>query len=312
MTCTIGIDVAQDELVLAVRPTGETGVWTNDEAGWTALIARVCPLRPVRIVLEGTGGLEYGIAAALADAHLPVVIANPGQVRAFARGLGQLAKTDAVDAALLAHFAEVVEPPIRLGADAAHRELRALVVRRRQLRNQCVAERHRATRAAAIVQPSIAQHVTFLTGMIDELTQQIAVALTLDPTMAATATLLRSAPGVGAVVAATLIAELPELGQLDAKQIAALAGVAPMTHQSGRRPATAAIRGGRRPVRTVLYLAAISAVRCSATYRAMFDRLVARHPSKKKAYLACAHKLLIHLNAMVRDGAFWHEPPLTA
>lgn len=308
----MGIDVAQDELVLAVHPTGETGTWTNDETGWAALIAVVRPLRPRRVVLEGTGGLETGIAAALADAGLPVAVANPGQVRAFARAVGRLAKTDAVDAGVIARFAAVAQPPVRTGHDAAHRDLRALVVRRRQLRQQRAAERNRAHRAAAIVQPSLAQSIAFLTAMIADLERQIATAVRVDSTTAATARLLQSAPGVGALIAATLIAELPELGQLDAKAIAALAGVAPMTKQSGRSPTRAAIAGGRTPVRTVLFLAAVTAVRCNAAFKARFEHLIARHKPKKVAYLACAHTLVVQLNAMVRDGTLWQEPALAA
>jgi transposase len=308
----IGIDVARDELVLAVRPTGETGAFSNDEPGWAALVAAVRPLRPARVVLEGTGGLEAGAAAALADAGLPVAVANPGHVRAFARGTRRLAKTDAVDAAVIAHFAEVARPPVRAYHDAARRELRALVARRRQLRGLRAAERNRASRAPAVVRPSIAAVVAALTTQIAELDRQIAAALALDPPTAAAARLLQSAPGVGPVIAATLLAELPELGHLDAKAIAALAGVAPMTTQSGKAPARAAVAGGRAAVRTALYLAALTAVRSNAAFAARYARLIAARKPPKVALLACARTLVVRLNAMLRDGTLWQDPPLPA
>jgi transposase len=263
-------------------------------------------------VLEGTGGLEAGAAAALADAGLPVAVANPGQVRAFALAMGRLAKTDAVDAAVIAHFAEVAQPPVRAHHDAAQRDLRALVVRRRQLRRQRAAERTRTGRADAIVRPSIAAVVAFLSTQIAALDRQIAAALALDPATAASARLLQSAPGVGPVIAATLLAELPELGHLDAKAIAALAGVAPITRQSGKTPARAAIAGGRTAVRTVLDLAAITAVRAHAAFAARYERLLARGKPKKVALIACAHTLVVRLNAMLRDGTLWQDPPLPA
>ena len=301
----VGIDVAQAELVVAVRPDGGTERWANAEAEWTALAARLGELAPALIVLEGTGGLEAGVAAALHDAALPVVVVNPRQVRAFARGVGQQAKTDPIDAAVLARFAEVVRPAPRLRADAAARDLRALVTRRRQVRDMRTAERHRAGRAATAVQPSLERMLAALTAELARLDAAIAAALAADPRRTEATRVLRSAPGVGPVIAATLLAELPELGRGEVAAVAALAGLAPITAQSGRSGGHATIAGGRAPARTALYLAAVTAVRCDPTIRLFYERLLAQHKPRKVALIACAHKLLRSLHAMLRDGALW-------
>lgn len=310
MTCWVGIDVAQDDLVVALAPRGEITRLTNDEAGHTALVALLVPHAPQRVVLEGTGGLERELVAALADANLPVVIANPAQVRHFARGIGRRAKTDPIDAAVLARFAQEVEPPVRPVADAALRTLKALVVRRRQVRDLRVAEGHHRERAEAVSYPSIDRVIAVLTEEQHDLDQAIAEHLTLEPTWRATQTIVQSVPGIGVVTAATLIAELPELGQLDAKAIAALVGVAPQTRESGRSHRPATIGGGRAPVRSALYLATVSAIRCNPVIKPFYQRLLANHKRKKVALIAAEHKLLTILSAMVRDGTLWD--PTTA
>lgn len=301
----VGIDVAQAELVVAVRPGAEVERWANTEADWAALTTRLAAVPPALIVLEGTGGLEAGIAATLHDAALPVVVVNPRQVRAFARGIGRAAKTDPIDAAVLARFAEVVRPAPRPRADGAGRELRALVTRRRQVRDMRAAERQRVGRAAATVRPSLERVLATLTAEVAQLDAAIAAALAADPTRAATARVLRSAPGIGPVIAATLVAELAELGHGAVGAVAAVAGLAPITVQSGRGTGHAAIAGGRAAVRTALYLAAITAVRCDPTIRRCYERLLAKHKPRKVALIACAHKLLRSLHAMLRDGSHW-------
>jgi transposase len=302
----VGIDVAQDELVVMVQPTGTLSRWTNDDGGCQALVAMVRPLAPTRIVVEGTGGLEQPLVADLAEAGLPTVVANPAQVRHFARGVGQWAKTDPIDAAVLAHFAKEARLPPRPPVDAATRALRALVVRRRQVRDLRVAERHRRARTHPVAQPSIDRVIGLLSAELHDLETAIAAHLMLDPTWRAKQTVLASVPGIGAVVAATLVAELPELGTIDAKAIAALVGVAPRTNESGRRRGPAAIGGGRASVRAALYLATITAVQHNPVIRVFYERLLAAHKPRKVALVAAEHKLLTILTAMLRDGTLWH------
>jgi transposase len=305
----VGIDVAQDELVVAVRPSGAVSRWANDEPGRTALVAAVRAAHPTLVVLEATGGLEQAAAAALAEATLPVVVANPKQVRDFARGVGRLAKTDPIDAAILARFAEVVRPAVRAGTDEATRALRALVVRRRQVRDARVADTQRRSRAEPIVRPFLDRAIAAATTELTDLEAAIAARVALDPTWRATRDVLQSVPGIGPVVAATLLAELPELGTLATKQLAALVGVAPRTSESGKHRGKATIGGGRRGVRGALYLAAVAARRWNPTIRAFYERLLAAHKPKKLALVAAAHKLLGILNAMVRDGTLWLPKP---
>jgi transposase len=310
MTCWVGIDVAQTELVVAIAPAGEVTRWSNDEEGYAALVAMLMPLAPQRIVLEGTGGLERALVAALADADLPLVIANPAQIRHFARGIGRHAKTDPIDAAVLATFAQDVELPVRPVADAAMRTLRALVVRRRQVRDLRTAETHHRDRAETVAHPSIDRVLALLSAELRDLERAIAASLRLDPTWRAKQTILRSVPGIGPVVAATLIAELPELGDIEAKAIAALVGVAPRTRESGRSRRPATIGGGRAPVRSALYLATVTAVRINPVIQAFYQRLLTHHKPKKVALIAAEHKLLTILTAMLRDGTLW-DPTTT-
>jgi transposase len=312
METVVGIDVAQDELVVMIQPGEVLSRWPNDETGCTAVVALLAPYAPTRIVLEATGGLEQPLVAALADAALPIVIANPAQVRHFARGIGRLAKSDPIDAAVLARFAAQVHPPVRPVADAASRDLRALVERRRQLRDMRTAERQRRQRAisAGVSVASIDRVVAVLTTEVQEVEAVIAAQVALDPTWRARCRLVRSVPGIGAVVAATLIAELPELGTIDAKAIAALVGVAPRTTESGRHRRPATIGGGRAPVRSALYMATVSAIRFNPVITTFYRRLLANHKPPKVAMIAAEHKLLTILSAMLRDGTLWD--PTTA
>jgi transposase len=309
---TVGIDVAQDELVVVVGPEETLTRWANDEAGQAALAAHLAELAPDLVALEGTGGLEAGIVAALQDAGVPVAVANPRQVRAFAYGVGRLAKTDPIDAAVLARFAAVARPAVRARTDAATRDLAALVARRRQVRDLRTVERNRRRRAAAVVRPSIEQTIAALGAELATLEAAIATAVALDPTWQAKTDLLQSVPGIGPVVATTLLAELPELGRRAPKSLAALVGVAPLTRQSGRTQRPAAIGGGRRAVRTALYQATVTAVRHNPVLRRHYDHLLARHKPRKVALIACARKLLTILNAMLRDGTMWQDSPAKA
>lgn len=306
--CFVGIDVALDELVMSIDGA-PVSCWPNDEVGQTALVATLRDHTPTLVVVEGSGGLERAIANWLNAAEIDTSIANPRQVRDFAKGIGKLAKTDAVDAVMLAQFAAVVQPQARMRTTAAAEELRGLTVRRRQVRDDRVAEGHRRTRAHAIAWPSIDRILAAMSAELAELERMISERLALNPTWRAKCALLRSVPGIGPVISATIIAELPELGTLSHKQIAALVGVAPRTHQSGRSKETATIGGGRRPVRCALYLATVTATRHNPLIHAFYHRLIDRQKPKKLAMIAATRKLLTILNAMVRDGSLWQ--PLT-
>ena len=307
----VGIDVAEAEVVVAVAGEAGVGRWTNDEAGQQALTAALAARAPALVVLEATGGAVRDRVAAVVEAGVPVAVANPRQVRDFARGVGRLAKTDPIDAAVLARFAAVVRPATRAARAAAGEDLRALVQRRRQVRDARVAEQHRRRRAPAIARPSLDRVIALLTAELAALEAAIADLVAADPACRARAAVLQSVPGVGPVVAATVLGELPELGTLTAKQAAALVGLAPRTRESGKTRGRATIGGGRRGVRCALYLAAVTAVRWNPAIRDFYARLLAAHKPKKLALVAAAHKLLTHLNALLRDGAYW-QPPATA
>jgi transposase len=305
---TVGIDVAKARLDVAVRPSGEAWPAPNDAAGVAALAARLAGLAPALVVLEATGGLERLAAAELAAAGLPVAVVNPRQVRAFARAVGQLAKTDALDAALLARFGEAVRPPPRPLPDAAQQELAALLARRRQVVVMLTAERQRLAAAGAAVRRRVQAHVDWLARELAALDDDLGQTLRASPAWRAKEDLLRSVPGVGPVVALTLLAELPELGHLDRKRLAALVGVAPLNADSGTRRGKRLVWGGRGRVRAALYMAALTASRYNPVLRAFYQRLLRAGKAKKVALTACMHKLLRILNAIVHAASPWANP----
>lgn len=301
----VGIDVAKAQLEVAVRPTGETWTVTPDEAG---LAARLTSLQPAVIVLEATGGLELPVAAALGAAGLPVAIVNPRQVRDFAKAAGILAKTDRIDAGVLARFAEAMRPEVRALPDATLQGLRAWVARRRQLVEMRTAEQNRLQRAVPELRPGIRKHLQWLGRQLDQVTKELSRLIRMSPVWQATAKLLRSVPAVGPVLATTLVADLPELGTLSHKEIAALVGVAPLNRDSGTWRGTRHIWGGRAAVRAVLYMATVVAIRHNPVIRAFHGRLRAAGKAKKVALTACMHKLLTILNAIVRHQTPWAPP----
>jgi transposase len=301
----VGIDVASAELVVAVRPTAESWAVPNDDAGVTTMVRRLRPLAPTVIVLEATGGYERAGVAALAAAGLPVVVANPRQVRDFARATGQLAKTDQVDAAVLALFAERVHPEPRALADAATQALEAVLTRRRQLLDMLTAERNRLAQAAPAVRRDVQAHIRWLARRLGDLDRDLDALIQHSPVWRAKDNLLQSVPGVGPVVSRTLLGALPELGALTHKQLAALAGVAPMARDSGLWRGRRRITGGRAAVRATLYMAALVATRHNPTIRDFYQRLLTAGKPKKVALTACMHKLLTILNAMVRANTVW-------
>jgi transposase len=300
----VGIDVAKAELVIAIRPSGERWTVANDEGGIRALLKHLHQHSTALVVLEATGGYERAVVAALAAARLPVVVANPRQVRDFARATGQLAKTDQIDADTLALFAERVRPEPRALPDQAATAFDALLTRRRQLLEMIVAERNRLEHALA-VRRGISQHIHWLERQLHDVDRDLDDAIKASPVWRAKEDLLRSAPGVGPVLSRTLIGALPELGTLPRKQIAALVGVAPMARDSGVLRGKRLVWGGRAPVRAALFMAALVGTRCNPVLRAFYHRLRAAGKPKKVALTACMRKLLTILNAMVRTNTAW-------
>jgi len=308
----VGIDVAKAQLDVALRPTGQAWQVPQTDAGIAALVTRLQGLAPTLIVLEATGGLEVRLLAALGAAHLPVVLLNPRQVRDFARATGHLAKTDALDAQVLAHFAEALRPTPRPLPDAAAQALGALLVRRRQLVAMLTAERTRqslATTAPAPVRRQLRDHIRWLEKRLADVDRDLRQSLRASPLWRESDQVLQSVPGVGPVLSVTLLAELPELGQLDRKQIAALVGVAPLNRDSGALRGKRAIWGGRAAVRAALYMGALVATRHNPVIAALYQRLLAAGKPKKVALVACMHKLLLILNAMLAHRTRWQAPP---
>jgi transposase len=304
----IGIDVAKAQLDIAVRPSGEQWIAAHDAAGIAELVTRLQALAPTLVVLEATGGRELPLAAALATAGLAVAVVNPRQVRDFARAVGQLAKTDALDAQLLARFAEVVQPASRPLPDAQAQELSALLARRRQLIGMRTAERQRLETALPAVRRHIARHLAFLEQELADLDRHLHDAVRTSPLWREQENLLRSVPGIGPTTALTLLAEVPELGHLDRKAIAALVGVAPLNCESGTLRGRRIIWGGRARVRAVLYMATLVATRHNPPIRAFYARLCAAGKPKKVALTACMHKLLLIANAILRQRTSWCAP----
>jgi transposase len=302
----IGIDVAKAQLEFAGRPSGVTGAVPNADDGIDALVAQLQACAPTLIVLEATGGYEAAVVAALATAGLPVVVANPRQVRDFARATGQLAKTDAIDAQVLALFAERVRPTPRPLLDEAAQALDSLLTRRRQLVEMLVAERNRLLIARPAVRRNLQQHIRFLERRLREADDDLHTAVKASPLWRVKDDLLQSVPGVGRVVSLTLLAELPELGRLSSKEIAALVGVAPLARDSGTLRGKRLVYGGRAPVRAALYMAALVASKCNPVIRAFYLRLRAAGKPAKVALTACMRKLLVILNAMARSGTPWN------
>ena len=302
----IGIDVAKRQLEVAERPTGARWTATNDGAGIAGLVERLRTAEAVGlIVVEATGGYEIALVAALSTAGLPVVVVNPRQVRDFARALGKLAKTDAIDAGVLAQFGEAVRPEPRGVPDELTQELQGWLARRRQVLEMIGAEEQRRAGAARAIRPQIQRHVEWLRSELRDVDAALQEAVRHSPLWREHENLLRSTPGVGPVLATTLLADLPELGRLNRRQIAALVGVAPLNWDSGHQRGTRHIWGGRGPVRTALYMATLSAVRCNPVIRAFFERLRAVGKPRKVALVACMRKLLTILNAMMHRRVGW-------
>jgi transposase len=303
----IGIDVSKARLDIAIRPSGESESVLNDEASIKTLVKRLGEIRPALIVLEATGGVERGVTRALASAELPVVVVNPRQVRDFAKATGQLAKTDSIDALVLARFAEAVRPALRPLPDEITLELRALIARRRQITEMMVAERNRLSGASKSVRKRIHAHIRWLEAELHRADKDLDQSIRQSPIWRENEDLLRSVPSIGPVVGRTLVAELPELGRLNRKQIAALVGIAPLNRDSGTLRGHRAIWGGRATVRAALYMAALVASRHNSVIRAFYKRLRDAGKAPKVALVACMRKLLTILNSMIKHKTRWSE-----
>ena len=307
----VGIDVSKARLDVAVLPSGEFFAVNNTAPGLSELLIRLADVQPQLVVLEATGGLEQAAMLAIHAAGLPVTVLNPRQVRHFSRALGKHAKTDQIDAVLLAKFAQTLQPQAQVPDDASQRALEALLARRRQVVDLLTMERNRLHSSHdAYVQHDLQEVITYLEGRRAQLDQALQDAVQHDPNFQATYTVLTSTPGVGPVVAFTLLAQLPELGSLSRQKVANLVGVAPLNWDSGKSRVHRRIWGGRAEVRQVLYMAAVTAVRWNPTLKAVFDHLVQKGKPKKVALIACMRKLLVYLNAMVRDQALWQARPV--
>ena len=308
--CGVGLDVSKTTLDVAWS-TDPVTRWqtTNDEAGWAALVAHVRTLAPAVIVLEATGGYETGAASALSAAGLPVAIVNPRQVRDFAKALGLLEKTDAIDAAVLAAFAARIQPTPRPLPDDLQADLQALVTRRRQLVDMLTAERNRVPLARGAVRKNLLAHIAWLEKQLAKTDRDLRTRIEASPLWRVRDQLLQSVPGIGPATSARLLACLPELGTLTHRQISKLVGVAPLPDDSGRRHGYRRIQGGRGDVRTALYMATVTAITHNPTIRASYRRWRAAGKRPKVALVAAMHKLLIHLNAMLKHQTHWQPIP---
>jgi transposase len=304
--CFIGIDVSKQQLEVAAHQRDYQFRCANRVSAFGELVAELISWRPALIVLEATGGLETRVVSALHRAGLPLVVVNPRQVRDFARALGQLAKTDRLDARVLAHFAAAIKPPPRPIKAREQQELDALTGRRGQLVEILADEKNRRVSAAsATVREQIKQHIDWLEDRIAELDEQIKALLQTSPDWQVKDQILQSVPGIGPVVAFSLIADLPELGLLNRQQISKLVGVAPLNRDSGQQRGSRHIYGGRAGLRRVLYMAALTAARHNAVLKEFYQRLRANHKPFKVAITACMRKLLTIINVMVRDSTCW-------
>jgi transposase len=304
----VGIDVAKDSLEVYVRPLNESFSVSNTPEGLEELVARLKPLAPERVVLEATGKLEILALVTLAQAGLPVVRVNPRRARDFARSIGRIAKTDSIDAGDLAHYAEAIRPETRAIPEDDVRDLESLMVRRRQVVEMITAEKNRLGRARESVQTHIKDHIAWLEDQRRDLEKQIELVVSNSSIWREQDKVMRSVKGVGPVFSHTIAAWLPEIGTLSGKEISALVGVAPMNRDSGLMRGKRSICGGRAEVRSVLYMATVVAVTHNPIIRQFYERLTRAGKPPKVAITACAHKLLVILNAMVRDQSPWRDP----
>lgn len=305
----IGIDVGKEKLDVGNSSEKKVRVWANDEAERAELIEWVVSQKATLVVVEASGGYEAAVVSELVEQGQEVALVNPTRVRAFARAEGTLAKTDKIDAGVIARFGATMKPKARARREKEQVELNEQVTRRRQLVLILTAEKNRLHTASAAMQAHITGHISWLQAEIEALEQRISQAIKANPTWAETARRIESVPGIGFVTAATLVADLPELGHLNRQKIAALVGVAPFNHDSGNHRGKRRIFGGRTSVRSVLYMATLSATRHNPVIKAFYQRLLDKGKLKKVALTACMRKLLVILNTMVKSGQDWNPSP---
>lgn len=301
----VGIDVSKATLDVYIRPLGKAFKIANTESGIAGLVEQLKSSDLNLIVIEATGGLETELIIQLQAALLPVALINPRQGRDFAKATGKLAKSDTIDAQILAHFGEAMKPQVLAIESECARQLSELIGRRRQLVEMQTAEKNRRTRARGKALADIEAHIEYLDKRLSQLNQEIEELTRNNQQWIDKVNLLKTTPGIGQVISTTLVSDLPELGQLTAKQISRLVGVAPINHDSGQHKGKRMINGGRAHVRATLYMGAVVAMRHNPVIKAFYERLVERGKSKKLALTACVHKMLIILNAMVRDNLPW-------
>ena len=301
----VGIDVSKSQLDIAVRPDNKKWSAVNAEADIARLVEKLRELSPQVIVIEATGGMEMPLVASLSQARMPVVVVNPRQVRDFAKAVGRLAKTDRIDAEILAHFGEAVKPEVRLLKDEDTQTLTALVTRRRQVVEMLTAEKNRLGISPKVVHKDIQKHIDWLQKRLADIDSSLDSAIRNSPAWREKDDLLRSVPGVGQVLSISLITGLPELGTLSRRQIAALVGVAPLNRDSGLFRGKRTVWGGRSQLRSVLYMAALSASRVNPAISTFYRRLIEAGKKPKVALTACMRKLLIILNAMMKNRVQW-------
>lgn len=307
----VGIDVGKEKLDVSLNSEKGVRSWANDDLQRAELSEWVVAQKVELVVVEASGGYEAAIVSELLARGQAVALVNPTRVRSFARAEGLLAKTDKIDARLIARFGAIMKPEAQARRDQAQLELNQWVTRRRQLVEMVVAEKNRLQTAPQAIQTDIERHLAWLQAEIETLEQQINQAIANNPTWRETARRLTTAPGVGPITASTLLADLPELGQLNRGQIAALVGVAPFNHESGKQRRKRRIFGGRNSVRSVLYMATLSAIRHNPIIKSFYQRLVDKGKLKKVALTACMRKLLVILNTMVKSGQDW-DPPISS
>jgi transposase len=306
----VGIDVSKSELQVAVRPEGKAMTFANTDDGIALLIDYLKPLRPSLVVLEATGGLEISLVNAMAVKEFPVVVVNARQVRDFAKAIGRLAKTDRIDADVIAQFADVLRPPVRPLKDEETQRLHALNSRRRQLVSMIRSEQNRLSSAPKWTQKEIQTHLRWLRKALDKMDRDISDLIKGSPMWREKEAILRSFKGVGPVTSATLLAALPELGTIGSKSLSALIGVAPLNRDSGQLRGKRAVWGGRDNVRSVLYMATMSAIRFNPAISSFYNRLKGAGKPHKVAMTACMHKTIVILNSMIKNKTYWH--PLAA
>lgn len=301
----VGIDVSKGTLEVAVRPDASRWEVRNEEKDIERLVVRLQKLKPDLVVLEATGGLQMPMVAACVATGLPVVVVNPRQVRDFAKATGRLAKTDAIDADVLAHFGEALKPQLRPMADAETQELGDLLTRRQQLVGMLTAEKNRLQTARKKVRKDIQAHITWLEKRLKEVDTDLSKRVKQSPVWRQKDEILQSVPGVGPVLSLTLLADLPELGTLNRREVAALVGVAPLNRDSGQHQGARSVWGGRSNVRRVLYMSTMAAIRWNPIIRTFYERLMQTGKKHKVAATACARKLLTILNAMIKTNTAW-------